>query len=147
MCWIKQNKALVLCNEEEKRELRKRQTGCFQPFPLTFFGFSLTFLFPFFTIKCIDAIGAGDISVSADNMESCPSGRRCSTRNAVSRKGPRVRIPNSPPVESLDTQFAFGAFLFIQLSARADSRYLFYQRFPKALENNTVFKSFFGISR
>ena len=30
-------------------------------------------------------------------MESCPSGRWCSTRNAVSRKGPRVRIPNSPP--------------------------------------------------
>lgn len=40
------------------------------------------------------------------NMESCPSGRRCSTRNAVSRKASRVRIPNSPPVESLDTQFA-----------------------------------------
>ena len=33
-------------------------------------------------------------------MESCPSGRRCSTRNAVSRKGPRVRIPNSPPSSS-----------------------------------------------
>lgn len=30
-------------------------------------------------------------------MESCPSGRRCSTRNAVSRKASRVRIPNSPP--------------------------------------------------
>ena len=29
--------------------------------------------------------------------ESCPSGRRCSTRNAVSRKASRVRIPNSPP--------------------------------------------------
>ena len=30
-------------------------------------------------------------------MESCPSGRRCSTRNAVGRKASRVRIPNSPP--------------------------------------------------
>ena len=29
--------------------------------------------------------------------ESCPRGRRCSTRNAVCRKAPRVRIPNSPP--------------------------------------------------
>ena len=32
--------------------------------------------------------------------ESCPSGRRCSTRNAVSRKASRVRIPNSPPSSS-----------------------------------------------
>ena len=32
--------------------------------------------------------------------ESCPSGRRCSTRNAVSRKASRVRIPNSPPKKS-----------------------------------------------
>ena len=31
------------------------------------------------------------------DTESCPSGRRCSTRNAVCRKAPRVRIPNSPP--------------------------------------------------
>lgn len=31
------------------------------------------------------------------DTESCPSGRRCSTRNAVSRKASRVRIPNSPP--------------------------------------------------
>ena len=30
-------------------------------------------------------------------LESCPSGRRCSTRNAVLRKGPRVRISYSPP--------------------------------------------------
>ena len=34
-------------------------------------------------------------------LESCPSGRRCSTRNAVSRKGPRVRIPDSPPIKSV----------------------------------------------
>ena len=33
--------------------------------------------------------------------ESCPSGRRCSTRNAVGRKASRVRIPNSPPSGSL----------------------------------------------
>ena len=31
------------------------------------------------------------------NTESCPSGRRCSTRNAVWGNSPRVRIPNSPP--------------------------------------------------
>ena len=31
------------------------------------------------------------------DTESCPSGRRCSTRNAVDRKVSRVRIPNSPP--------------------------------------------------
>ncbi len=33
-------------------------------------------------------------------MESCPSGRRCSTRNAVWGNSPRVRIPNSPPEKS-----------------------------------------------
>ena len=32
-------------------------------------------------------------------MESCPSGRRCSTRNAVKSNLPRVRIPNSPPAK------------------------------------------------
>ena len=32
------------------------------------------------------------------NTESCPSGRRCSTRNAVCLTAPRVRIPNSPPM-------------------------------------------------
>ena len=42
--------------------------------------------------------------------ESCPSGRRCSTRNAVSRKASRVRIPNSPP-KSPKNQ-GFSAFLF-----------------------------------
>ena len=31
-------------------------------------------------------------------MESCPSGRRCSTRNAVWGNSPRVRIPDSPPL-------------------------------------------------
>ena len=30
-------------------------------------------------------------------LESCQSGRSCSTRNAVSLTGPRVRIPDSPP--------------------------------------------------
>ena len=34
------------------------------------------------------------------HMESCPSGRRCSTRNAVDREVSRVRIPNSPPSSS-----------------------------------------------
>ena len=33
------------------------------------------------------------------HTESCPSGRRCSTRNAVYRNVPRVRIPNSPPIK------------------------------------------------
>ena len=32
-----------------------------------------------------------------ESTESCPSGRRCSTRNAVWSDPPRVRIPNSPP--------------------------------------------------
>ncbi len=48
------------------------------------------------------------------HTESCPSGRRCSTRNAVSRKGPRVRIPNSPP-ESPVTMRVCWTFLFCLL--------------------------------
>ena len=43
--------------------------------------------------------------------ESCPSGRRCSTRNAVYRNVPRVRIPNSPPKKSEKSRF-FGLFFF-----------------------------------
>ena len=42
-------------------------------------------------------------------MESCPSGRRCSTRNAVWGNSPRVRIPNSPP-EKVVTASAVTAF-------------------------------------
>ena len=42
-------------------------------------------------------------------MESCPSGRRCSTRNAVRVKPPRVRIPNSPPNKEHPIK---GCFLF-----------------------------------
>ena len=38
-----------------------------------------------------------------NDTESCPSGRRCSTRNAVWGNSPRVRIPNSPP--QLNTNF------------------------------------------
>ena len=40
-------------------------------------------------------------------MESCPSGRRCSTRNAVCRNAPRVRIPNSPPEKGLASASPF----------------------------------------
>lgn len=47
-------------------------------------------------------------------MESCPSGRRCSTRNAVSRKGPRVRIPNSPPKSPVNMRVCW-TFLFCLL--------------------------------
>ena len=48
-------------------------------------------------------------------MESCPSGRRCSTRNAVSRKGPRVRIPNSPPESPVNMRVCW-TFLFCSSS-------------------------------
>ena len=41
------------------------------------------------------------ILLNAHILESCPSGRRCSTRNAVRVKPPRVRIPNSPPIKSI----------------------------------------------
>ena len=40
------------------------------------------------------------------DTESCPSGRRCSTRNAVSRKASRVQIPNSPPHRRSKVRFA-----------------------------------------
>ena len=46
--------------------------------------------------------------------ESCPSGRRCSTRNAVYRNVPRVRIPNSPPKKPEKSRF-FGLFFFALL--------------------------------
>ena len=49
------------------------------------------------------------------HMESCPSGRRCSTRNAVSRKGPRVRIPNSPPESPVNMRVCW-TFLFCSSS-------------------------------
>ena len=45
------------------------------------------------------------------HMESCPSGRRCSTRNAVSRKASRVRIPNSPPKSPVNMRVCW-TFLF-----------------------------------
>ena len=50
-------------------------------------------------------------TVQKINVESCPSGRRCSTRNAVSRKGPRVRIPNSPPKSPVNKRVCW-TFLF-----------------------------------
>ena len=49
------------------------------------------------------------------HTESCPSGRRCSTRNAVSRKGPRVRIPNSPPESPVNMRVCW-TFLFCSSS-------------------------------
>ena len=44
--------------------------------------------------------------------ESCPSGRRCSTRNAVWGNSPRVRIPNSPPLLRAGKWRFSGSFLF-----------------------------------
>ena len=41
------------------------------------------------------------------NMESCQSGRSCSTRNAVSLTGPRVRIPDSPPDNTPEKAYFF----------------------------------------
>ena len=43
-------------------------------------------------------------------LESCPSGRRCSTRNAVRVKPPRVRIPNSPPEKNADLDTKVSVF-------------------------------------
>ena len=45
------------------------------------------------------------------DTESCPSGRRCSTRNAVDRKVSRVRIPNSPPRKACN-HADYGLFYF-----------------------------------
>lgn len=50
--------------------------------------------------------------------ESCPSGRRCSTRNAVSRKASRVRIPNSPPKSPVTKRFS-GLFFFVRFRKTA----------------------------
>ena len=55
------------------------------------------------------------------NRESCPSGRWCSTRNAVSRKGPRVRIPNSPPKAPQNLGFA-GLFVIVVMPVRRKNR-------------------------
>ena len=60
-------------------------------------------------------------------MESCPSGRRCSTRNAVSRKGPRVRIPNSPPSRR-KLHIACGGFFTKFTGAIIPQRVLFQKR-------------------
>ena len=45
-------------------------------------------------------------------MESCPSGRRCSTRNAVKSNLPRVRIPNSPPAKPYRSRLNSDKVLF-----------------------------------
>ena len=58
-------------------------------------------------------------------MESCPSGRRCSTRNAVDWKVSRVRIPNSPPPDWVWTQSAFRTQFLFWFYARIWSWYLF----------------------
>ena len=47
-------------------------------------------------------------------MESCPSGRRCSTRNAVKSNLPRVRIPNSPPAKPYRSRSARLFSLFLE---------------------------------
>ena len=47
------------------------------------------------------------------NTESCPSGRRCETRNFVLvMSRPRVRIPNSPPYRFAHKQFLLVGFSF-----------------------------------
>ena len=53
--------------------------------------------------------------------ESCPSGRRCSTRNAVYRNVPRVRIPNSPPKKPEKSRF-FGLF-FLPFCSKSAQNY------------------------
>ena len=54
-------------------------------------------------------------------MESCQSGRSCSTRNAVSLTGPRVRIPDSPPKTLKEFTWGF-FFSFICLSYSSDMK-------------------------
>ena len=74
------------------------------------------------------------------------TGRRTAVREKQSGGlffSPRV-LPPSPPVESLDAQFAFGAFLFIRLAARAYSRHLFCERFYFAASVISLLATFFA---
>ena len=60
------------------------------------------------------------------DTESCPSGRRCSTRNAVDRKVSRVRIPNSPPQKACKQARLQAFFLCLFLRVSDQSRLLFF---------------------
>lgn len=51
-------------------------------------------------------------------VESCPSGRWCSTRNAVYSNVPWVRIPNSPPKSPVNLRFS-GLFFFVRFRKTA----------------------------
>ena len=75
--------------------------------------------FAFFTcVRCIFNV----YWKALDNiMESCQSGRSCSTRNAVSLTGPRVRIPDSPPKTLKEFTWGF-FFSFICLSYSSDMK-------------------------
>ena len=75
------------------------------------------------------------------HTESCPSGRRCSTRNAVSRKGPRVRIPNSPPKSPVNKRVC-RTFLFCSF---AQNRLKTMERTCRFLERTRRFRVFWRI--
>ena len=73
--------------------------------------------------------------------ESCPSGRRCSTRNAVSRKASRVRIPNSPPRSPVNKRVC-RTFLFCSF---AQNRLKTMERTGRFLERTRRFRAFLRI--
>lgn len=62
-------------------------------------------------------------NIPLDDIEEAFEGENTETEGCSSMMTP------APPVESLDTQFVFGAFIFIWLSARICSRHLFCQHF------------------
>ena len=73
--------------------------------------------------------------------ESCPSGRRCSTRNAVYRNVPRVRIPNSPPKSPVNKRVC-RTFLFCSF---AQNRLKTMERTARFLERTRRFRAFWRI--
>ena len=72
---------------------------------------------------------------------SCPSGRRCSTRNAVSRKASRVRIPNSPPKSPVNKRFS-GLFFFVRFCKIASKPPQEQPDFRKELRTFCVFLAY-----
>ena len=73
--------------------------------------------------------------------ESCPSGRRCSSRNAVWVKPPRVRIPNSPPKSPVNKRVC-RTFLFCPF---AQNRLKTMERTACFLERTRRFRAFWRI--
>ena len=73
--------------------------------------------------------------------ESCPSGRRCSTRNAVYRNVPRVRIPNSPPKSPVNKR-VFWTFLFCSFAQKSAKTM---ERTARFLERTRRFSAFWRI--